>query len=85
MVLVCFLSWIVLDHFIITVAPDWVKMTSPQAICLVKSYCLVVCGNKLERRTKEKKMKEYKAVNVTLCSRPADVVMTWCNVSIMRA
>ena len=74
----------VLDHFIITVAPHRVKMTSPRAICLVRSYCLVVCGNKLERRRKEKKMKEYKAMNVTLCSRPADVAMTCCNVSIVR-
>ena len=85
MVLVSFLSWMVLDHFIRTVAPDWMKMTSPRAICLVKSYCLVVCGNKWERHRKEKKMKEYKAVNVTLCSRPADVAMTWCNLSIVRA
>ena len=67
MVLVSFLSWMVLDHLMITVAPNWVKMTSPRAICLVKSYCLVVCGNKLERRRKEKKTKEYKAVNVILC------------------
>ena len=42
----------------------------------VKSYCLVVCGNKLERRRKEKKMKEYNAMNVTLCSKPTDVAMT---------
>ena len=84
MVWVSFLSWMVLDHLIITVAPHWVKMTSPQAICLVKSYCLVVCDNKLERRSKEKKIKEYKAMNVTLCSRPEDVAMTWCNLSIVR-
>ena len=56
----------------------------PRAICLVKSYCPIVCGNKLERRRKEKKMKEYKAVNLTLCSTPVDVAMTF-NLSILRA
>ena len=35
MVRVCFLSWIVFDHLMITVAPECEKMTSPLAMCLV--------------------------------------------------
>ena len=45
---------------------------------------ILVWDNKLERRKKEKNIKEYNAINVTLCSRTAEIAITWCNRSIER-
>ena len=42
MVWVCFLSWIVFDHLMITVAPECEKMTSPP--CHVSSIIILFAG-----------------------------------------
>ena len=65
----------------ITVAPECEKIIT---MCLVQSYCLLVWGNRLEGRKNEKKMNKYRAINVTLCSRPADIAMTCCDLLIER-
>ena len=81
MVRVVFLSWIVFDHLMITVAPACVNIMSPLVICLVMSNCFVVCGNKFDKRRKEKKEKVYKATNVREWSKVFDMVTIFWSVS----
>ena len=55
-------SWIVLDHFIMTVAPESEKIISPTQRRLVESKALTACVSILDNVKNEKKQNKYNAV-----------------------